>query len=500
MQKRYVSIWFPHLATDWFSARQASLKNTAFVLTAPFHNRMIVTAASPKAQQQGIVAGLSLADARAVLPSLQYFDDKPNLTTQLLQRIAEWCIRFTPAAAPDEPAGLVLDATGCTHLWGGEEAYLTDIINRIAARGYTAHAALADTIGAAWAVARFGKAQRVIESGQQYQALSSLPAAALRLDAETVARLQKLGLYTVASFFSMPRTALRRRFGQTIVQRIAQALGEEEETFLPVYPVQHYEERLPCIEPIVTRTGIEIAMEQLVQMLCGRLRKEGKGLRAAYFRCYRTDSTAQGIEIATSRPSHHKEHLYHLFGLKLSALEPKNGIELFVLQATSVEDHTPKQESFWETSGRVNNEELSQLIDRIGSRFGKEVVFRFGPAEHYLPEHSYQPIPPLLEAKPGQWPTHKPRPVQLLPIPERIDVAAPVPDYPPMNFRYKGKLHKIVKADGPERIEQEWWVQEGEHRDYYAVEDQEGRRYWLFRLGHYTGDKTHQWFLHGFFA
>ncbi|HEU4902126.1 MAG TPA: DNA polymerase Y family protein, partial [Flavisolibacter sp.] len=84
--------------------------------------------------------------------------------------------------------------------------------------------------------------------------------------------------------------------------------------------------------------------------------------------------------------------------------------------------------------------------------------------------------------------------------PERIDVTAPIPDYPPMLFRYKGTMHKIIKADGPERIEQEWWIQDGEHRDYYCVEDEEGRRYWLFRSGHYNEEKTPLWFLHGFFA
>ena len=91
------------------------------------------------------------------------------------------------------------------------------------------------------------------------------------------------------------------------------------------------------------------------------------------------------------------------------------------------------------------------------------------------------------------------RPLQLLAIPEKIEVTAPIPDYPPMLFRHKGKLHTIIKADGPERMEQEWWIAGGRHRDYYYVEDEEGKRYWLFRSGHYETDK-HRWFIHGFFA
>ncbi len=500
IKKRFVCIWLPHLATDWFAARQPQLKNKAFVLKASSHGRIIITAASPKAQAKGIYVGMALADARAIFPSLEAFDDKPNLTTQLLQRIAEWCIRFTPCAAPDQSGGVLMGATGCTHLWEGEEAYRTDIIKRLAARGYTASVAVADTIGAAWAVARFGSKTFIVEPNGQQNALLTLPPSALRLDQSTIERLHKLGLRRIGDFIFMPRSAMRRRLGPLILQRMAQALGNEEESFTPVYPPQPYEERLPCLEPIITLTGIEIALERLLSGLCSRLRKEGKGLRNAYFRCYRTDSTAQGIEIGTSRPSQNQQHFFHLFSLKLSTIEPKNGIELFVLEATKVEDYSPVQESLWEQSGSLDKEKLSELIDRLAGRFGKEVIHRYLPAEHHLPERSYKEAASLHDAKDIDWNTSKPRPLQVLPTPERVEVTAPIPDYPPMNFRHNGKLHTVVKADGPERIEQEWWISDGEHRDYYCVEDEGGCRYWLFRLGHYTGDKRYQWFLHGVFA
>jgi protein ImuB len=298
----------------------------------------------------------------------------------------------------------------------------------------------------------------------------------------------------------MPRKELRRRFGPQIIQRIAQALGEVEEAFTPIFPLQPYEERLPCLEPIVTRTGIEIGLERLLKTLCSRLRSEGKGLRTAYFRCYRMDNTAQGIEIETSRSSYHEEHLFHLFSIKLSTLEPKSGIELFALEATKVEDCLPLQESLWNISGgSFENEGLAELIDRIAGKLGKETIQRYLPAEHHLPERSFQKAS-LWEQRGIEWRMDQVRPLIVLPHPEPIEVTAPIPDYPPMNFRYKGKLHKVIRADGPERIEQEWWIEEGEHRDYYAIEDAEGARYWLFRLGHYRAEKNNQWYLHGFFA
>lgn len=497
MAKRFVSIWFPNLATDWFTLRQPQLGNTAFVLSAPSLGRMVVTAANALAETQGIYRGMGLADARAIIPGLQVLDDKPDLSDKLLKRIAEWCIRFTPLAAIDSPDGIVLDVTGCSHLWGGDEAYLNDIVNRLNARGYHVRAAITDTIGAAWAVARFGKSL-IINSGQQTEALLSLPPAALRLEAETIERLQKLGLRQIKDFISMPRSALRRRFGNHIISRLNQASGLEEEFIQPVQPVEPYQERLPCLEPIVTATGIEIALQRLLEVLCKRLQKEQKGLRIVCFKCYRVDGKIEQVQIATNSPSYSVKHLFKLFEIKLPTIEPDLGIEFFVLEAPKVEDQSSAQQKLWEPMLSLNNVQLSELMDRLAGKVGSNAIYRFLPDEHYWPERSFKPALSLQEQKTTEWKLDRPRPTQLLATPENIEVTAPVPDYPPMNFRYKGKLHKIKKADGPERIEQEWWIQEGQHRDYYAVEDEEGCRYWLFRLGHY--DEEYQWFIHGVFA
>lgn len=500
MARRFVSIWLPSLVTDWHIRKQPQLRNSPFVLKAPVHNRIVVTAVSPAALSLGIRTGTTLADARAMVPSLLALDHKPGLAEQLLQRMAEWCIRFTPAAAPDPHGGLLLDASGCAHLWGGEEAYLSDICKRLTARGYSVRAAIADTIGAAWAVARYGKTGPVVESGHQRKTLLPLPVSSLRLEEEIIVRLHKLGLRQISDVMALPRISLRRRFGAPFIQRLNQALGDEEEGIQPVYPPEPFQERLPCLEPIRTLTGIEIALQHLLVALCGRLRKEGKGLRTAFFRSYRVDGEAQGFEIGTNRSSHNEEHLFHLFGLKLPMIEPKEGIELFLLEATKVEDATPLQESLWEQGSDLQDPQLAELMDRLAGKLGQDAICRYLPAEHWWPERSFNKASSLDEQPATGWKLDRPRPLQLLSPPERIDVTAPIPDYPPMLFRYKAEVHKIVKADGPERIEQEWWIQEGEHRDYYCVEDEKGRRYWLFRSGHYNEEKKPLWFLHGFFA
>ncbi len=496
---RFVSIWFPYLTTDWHARKQPALREKAFVLKATIRNRVIVTAANPLAKTQGIHRAMVLADAKALYPSLHVMDDKPALAAQLLDRIAEWCIRFTPIAAADYPDGVVLDASGCTHLWGGEDAYLNDITKRLTKRGYTVRAAMADTIGCAWATARYGKGP-VIETGGQRQALQPLPVASLRLEEETIVLLNKLGLRQVKDINNLPHKSLRRRFGMPLLQRLHQAVGEEEEIITPVYPVEPYQERLPCIEPIKTKEGIEIALQHLLAMLCSRLCKEGKGLRKAFFRTYRADGGTSGIEISTNQPTQNIHHLFQLFSIKLSTIEPKEGIELFLLEATVVEELVTKQEGLWQLQGGAFDTRVLDLMDRFVARFGPDAIHKFLPAESYWPEQSFKRTADLKEEASTSWKLERPRPLQLLSPPELIDVTAPIPDYPPLNFRYRKDLHVIKKADGPERIEREWWLQDGEHRDYYAVEDEEGKRYWLFRSGHYNETTKPKWFLHGFFA
>ena len=499
MSKRFVLIWFRNLRTDWFTRRQAALRNIPFVLSSPDHGRMVITAANAVAQSYGIDIGMTVADARVILPSLQILDDKPEHSNKLLKGLAEWCIRYSPFVAIDSVDGLILDATGCTHLWGDEEKYLSDIITRLKNLGYNVHAAMANTIGAAWALAHYGKESFIVKSNQQITALLSLPVEALRLEPEISEKLHSLGLKQIGNIISMQRSALRRRFGEHILQRLDQVIGNKEEIIEPIQPVEPYQERLPCLESIVTATGIEIALQRLLETLCNHLQQEQKGLRIATLKCFRADNKIVQIEIGTNHPSFNIVHLFKLFELKIETIEPGPGIDLFILEARKVEPVSPLQQRLWQKSNGLNNIHLSELIDRFSGKFGANHIHRFMPAEHYWPERSFKSVSSLEEKPSIPWRVDKRRPLQVLQNPERIDVTAPVPDYPPMNFRYKGKLHKIIKADGPERIEQEWWLQQGQHRDYYYVEDEEGKRYWLFRSGHYV-DRNYQWFIHGFFA
>ncbi|MGF7230499.1 MAG: DNA polymerase Y family protein, partial [Arachidicoccus sp.] len=320
----------------------------------------------------------------------------------------------------------------------------------------------------------------------------------LRLEQTVIDRLHKLGLYTIGSFIDMPRTILRRRFGQEILTRIDQALGLVAQAMQPVHPIAPYEERLPCLDPIRTAKGIEIAIQILLNKLCLRLYKESKGLRTAVLSCHRVDNEVQYITLSTSHPSRSAAHLFKLFELKIPTIRPALGIELFLLEATLTEQLTVTKELLWNVAGN-DEKAIAELLDKIAGKLGQDKIHRYLPDEHHWPERSYKEAADLQEKPTTSWRTDRLRPICLLPVPEKIEVTVPIPDYPPLLFRYKGQPYRVIKADGPERIEQEWWLGDGLHRDYYCVEDENGIRYWLFRSGHFNNELS-AWYLHGFFA
>lgn len=503
MTKRYAVLWFPFLLTDWYTKHHPPLADKPFVFALPVRGSMRVSAVNPLAAQLGVVPNMVMADARAAIPQLEVIPDKPLRKEKLLKGIGLWCMRYAPIVSVDTAGFLILESTGCPHLWGGEKMYLQEIHHQLKRRGYDLRISMAPTIGAAWAIARYGQKREqvvIIPEGAQQQALSDLPIACLRLEIEVLERLNKLGFRTVGSVMKVSPSVWKKRFGENLVRRMAQALGKEEELITPLKPVPPYLERLPCLEPVKTAKGIEMAIEKLLEILCKRLTGEGKGLRKAKLSCHRVDGKITYITIATNRATAHVTHLLGLLKQKIPTIAPGWGIELFILEALVVEDAKPVQELLWSNEGRLDHDTLAELLDRFKGRDVTCSICRFLPEEHYWPERSIRRAASLSEKRTMAWRTDRPRPTRLLSPPHPIEVSAPIPDYPPMLFRYQGEVHLIKKADGPERIERAWWIEEGEHRDYYYVEDEEGRRYWLFRLGHYQGDRSPNWYIHGFFA
>lgn len=499
MTRRYVSLWFPYLVTDWFTRRDPGLGQVPFVMIAQERGRLAVTRANPVAERSGIRAGMALADARTLWPNVETFDDKPGFAAKLLDALGDYCIRYSPSVQVDGEDGLLLDVTGCAHLRGGEHDYLKDLVIRLRESGYQVRGAMADTIGCAWAVARFGKDRPLIASGQSAQAVSLLPPEALRIGEDASDKLRALGIRTISDLTNIPRSMLGRRFGQELLLRLSQALGEMPENLVPKRLIERYEERLVSPDGTVTAEGIAQALRSLLAALCARFEREGLGARRLDFMYHRLDGETGSVTIGTGKPCRKANHLFKLFEDKLASIEPALGIEVFILQASHVEALAAEQEEIVALDN-PDADAFPQLIDRVGNRMGPNSLARFVPVESHWPERSCRRTKSFDETHNVAFEAGTARPIELISPPEPIEVAAPVPDYPPLFFIRRGKRHRVKRADGPERITREWWLEGGEARDYFKVEDEDGTRYWLFRSGAYSAEKPARWFLHGIFA
>ena len=498
MPKRYLYIWFPYLAADRMVNHFPELREKPFVLYALEHGRMEVRLPGRVLAQEGIFRGMAVADVRALFPSVQVFRENAEVEQKLLKQLGEWCFRYTPVVAVDPPDGVVLDISGCPHLWGGEPAYLDGLTRDLQRGGYAVHTAITDTIGASWGIAHYGKNGTIVAPHEHTKALLTLPPAALRLEERQLDKLKKLGFHRIGQLLEIPSLNLRRRLGETLIERLEQAQGTTAEFLNPVRPAAVYSMRLPCPEPILTAKGIEIALKQLLDGVVKQLARAGKGMRTGIFKAYRVDGKIVQIRIGTNRASRNPAHLYPLFELQLPQLEPAEGIELFELEALLVEELSETQEALWATNAH-DESLIAELLDRIAGKIGKQHIHRYLPVEHYWPEWSVESVQSLSEQPQCRWPVDRFRPLHLFAKPRPVEVMVPLPDYPPLHFRYRGQIIRIARADGPERIEQEWWLQTGSPRDYYRVEDTGGARYWLFRRGSYDRGNP-QWFLHGFFV
>jgi protein ImuB len=487
------------------------------VLVESVGPRRQIAAADPRAQALGIAPGISLTDAQAMVPDLdaQPADRAGDLAA--LHRLAEWATRFSPLVAPDPADGLMLDITGCAHLWGGprdgEEKLLNDALRRLRHHGFEVCGAIAGTIGAAWAAARFGIAP-IIPQGAVSGALAGLPVQALRLDAATVDGLNRLGLRRIGDLYPLKRAGLAQRFGTGLLNRLDQALGCAGETLSPLAPPPDHRVSLGFAEPIAAPESIRKVAEILVERLARELAEHQRGARALKLTAYRLDNAVSTLAIGTARASAEARHLFHLLAEKLEQIDPGPGIEFMSLAAERTEIVSPLQSGMIAPPHGSSDEtaisaaDLAPLMDRLANRLGADRLARPVPQESHVPERAIKLMPPLGETKKKPaWPNLPQRPTRLLPNPEPIEVTAPVPDDPPIMFHWRRIKHRVTWAEGPERIAPEWWRptssdanESRETRDYYRIQDETGGRYWVYRVGHYEAGKTPRWFLHGVFA
>ncbi len=466
--------------------------------------RRVVTAANAAARASGLRAGMPVARAQALVPGLRIAPADPQADAAGLERLALWLLQHVaPIVAVDAPDGIVIDSTGADHLHGGEAAMLAALARRLAASGITARAAIADSRGAAHALARFAAAPVLIAPpGAAARLLAPLPPEALRLPPAIPAGLRALGFERIGDLAGLPRAPLTRRFGPELCLRLDQALGRAAEPVTPLRPAELVTVRRAFAEPIAAPETIARHTAGLVAALCAALEARGLGARRLDLLCHRVDDAIQPVRIGLAMPLRDPARLTRLLCDRIETIAPGFGIERMALTATWAEPLAPRQAA---SLVEAAEPDLSGLIDRLANRVGARAVYRLAPVPSDVPERSQRRIPPLAEDAGAGWPGHWPRPARLLPRPEPIAVMALLPDHPPHWFRWRGTRRLVRRADGPERIFGEWWKREAERaavRDYFHVEDETGERFWIFRAGDGEDAATgsHRWFLHGIFG
>jgi protein ImuB len=549
--RRILSLWFPRLAAERHLRRLGGALPHPFAVVEDRNGAQVLASLNSEAEAAGLRLGQPLRDAGAMCPDLITRPANPQAEAAFLTVLRRWAGKFSPWVAEEPPHSLVIDLTGCAHLFGGEAALLAQVELDCADLGLTMRAGIADTPGAAWALARYAgqgvaatrsgddimqeaRATRsraakrrgwerggmaparpapdvpqglIALPGQTRQVLAALPVAALRLSPDSVAGLARLGLHRVGDLMGLPRAALARRFGAETLRRLDQALGLETEPVSPARAPLHFAARITFPDPIGLLEDVQAGLDRLLPALSARLAEKGRGARRVRVQAFRSDGRVEMAEVGLARPSADPARIRPLLWLKLDQIDAGFGIDCLRLEATETEpvharQHSGHQDAADAATDRAGRDTaLEDLISKLGARMGMDQVTRLHPADSHIPEKSVLVLAAAWSAPhPDPWPAPSaPRPLLLF-RPE--PVTAPPRPQMPAAFRWRRRELHVIQAIGPERIAPEWWLDDPDWRsgprDYWQVVTDAGDRLWLFFA--HGGDLSGGWFCQGRFG
>ncbi len=547
--KRILSLWFPRLGAERLLRRDPALALVPFAVVRDRNNMQVLDSLSAEAEAAGLRRGQPLRDAQAMCPALVTRLANAPAERGFLAGLRRWAGKYSPWVSDQPPASLLIDLTGSAHLFGGEEALLETVEADCARLGLTVCAAIADTVGAAWALARYAgqttqalhsgdaidqearatraravrrrhwerggppapadaaRVPRIAPPGRTRSAIAPLPVAALRLPDATVTTLTRLGLRQVGDLAGMPRAALGRRFGPEVLLRLDQALGAVAEPLSPARPETRFALRLTLPEPIGLESDLLAGIDRLLPALCKRLRDKGRGARQVRLQMFRTDRTMQQVQAGLARASADPDRIRPLLAMQLGDVDAGFGFDMLRLEAPMTEPVHPHQHKGQLAATRQatapsadRTAALDNLLSRLGARIGLDSIARLHPAESHIPEKTAKVLAAAWSEPEHDWPDPPaPRPL-LLWRPEPVHArASPAL---PLAFRWRRRDFATLRATGPERISPEWWLDDADWRsgvrDYWQVVTDSGERLWLFYA--HGSALSPGWFCHGAFA
>ena len=499
-------MWLPRLSTDRLKRIGAAPADRPLAVYAKTGNAFTLTAVDARASEFAITSGMPLSDARALCPTLFAVEAEPDADAQFLDGLAAWCERYTPVVVPDPVDGVFLDITGCAHLFGGDLPLRAVLLNSLAQQGLNARAAIASTPAAAWALARFGK-QRVVDRAGLNAALACLPVAALRVSPEAQALLRRFGLKQIGQIADAPRAPFAARAGQDVLLRLDQAYGRAREALTPRRPPPPLLAFRRLVEPIITLDAILIVATALCADIVVQCDRNGVGMRRLCLSLFGVDGKTRRVSLGMSRPERDTRAIMRLLSDRLTrateSFDAAFGFEAMRLDAIEIAPIVSIASDL-EDHKRHDVQAEARLYDALTVRLGADRVCRPHFGDAHAPERAGAWVPvthAVTEFSPSPEDGVMRRPLTLFTHAQPIDALAEVPDGPPMRFRWRRVVREVMRAEGPERITPHWLrASDARTRDYYRVEDTEGRRYWLYRDGLYGGETAPRWFLHGLFA
>lgn len=432
----------------------------------------------------------------------------PIADTHALGQLAEWCDQFSPWVGMEssEPAdSLLLDVTGCEHLYDGEMNLLTHLQQAFEAQNWTVRLAIAETVGAAWALTH-GAGSQAVAVPPSTQALRDavlpLPVSALRIDPHVAETLWQLGLKTIGDITRLPRADLPSRFAVKTVLRLDQVFGQVAESFSPIRPEGVIEAAEAFDWPIADRQTLLVVIERLLNEVLETVHGVQAGITQLRLRI----GLEKPLTIGFAQPTNLPKHLFGVITSRLERFRLAGPVGSVRLQVTGFSRFTQRQGQLFEDDNvkaeRISKRELGRLMDRLRGRLDEDQLVRPQLQSDSLPEHAatFEPITSLTpksdsttEPMPPEF-TPLSRPLTMLAEPQALDVVSVYPDGPPLRLRWQQRNYVVNRWWGPERIESGWWRDQQVKRDYYRVETNDGHWFWLFRNNRNDG-----WYLHGVF-
>lgn len=495
--QRVMSIWFPQLSLDRRARMSDPRIDGPFAIVSEVKNALRLTHLSPAATAAGLTAGQSLPDARAICPALLTEKSDPAREGLLLRALWRWSDKLSPWAALDAPDGLLLDVTGCAHLFGGEAEMAAFASSQLEEVNITSRMGVADSKRTAWALARFSveTAAIIAPRGGSREALEALPLASLNIDYQTLLDLRRTGLKTVGDLYGRKTSELARRFGLDLTQRLSHALGHAPDPVSPQAADPVYAARMTLPDPIGFLSDLNNVLEKLCGSVCGRLEKDQKGARRFNLTVRCMDTGNHDLSVGFARPCFRPGAVLQQFTRPLEALKIEYGADWFRLTAAHVEPLQPRQLIMGEAHKRAE-EDFDQMLSTLGNRLGFDRVRRFIPQDSHVPEQEFASVEAVLSDV-KDWPKNvRERPFRLFVRPERLRSLQP--GRPPKIFEWRRAKYEIGGVKGPERLTPDWWQNtDNRMRDYWITQTECGQKLWLMT---YPGGYPPEWFVAGRFT